>query len=147
MRTGGHIEPAPPSRQADPDQALRFTPSVQVAPYDAARSLGEFLRRSNTFEHSDTCGIGVRRRVGRRIEPIGRTDDRSGRVEQRPGDRRERLDVGVTADAAADAAPSLVVADVGAASDGGGSPWALIVGGAVLVLILGAAGLRARWNR
>ena len=50
-------------------------------------------------------------------------------------------------DAAAEAAPSLVVADVGAASDSGGSPWALIIGGAVLVLILGAAGLRARWNR
>jgi hypothetical protein len=49
--------------------------------------------------------------------------------------------------AVAEAAPSLVVGDVAADSDGGGSPWALIVGGAVLVLILGAAGLRARWNR
>ncbi len=52
-----------------------------------------------------------------------------------------------SASGVAEAAPSLVVGDVGASSDNGGSPWPLIVGGAVLVLLLGAAGLRARWNR
>ena len=125
---------------ADADQALIRTLACQVALLGPAGSFTEFLRRSNTF------GDARQPAVPRPTSP------RSPRPAARPrppptAASESSAPTSGSASALAEAAPSLVVGDVAADPDGGGSPWALIVGGAVLVLILGAAGLRARWNR